>query len=478
MRRLARVIPFVAIAHAGVFLRYQQPDWATQWTDQDGYRRLGEILAATGRFTRYLNTSTYVPEVLRTPGYPAFVAIMYKLFGVSQLAVVIPQALLCGLLTIVVYRLALFVGSERLASYAALAVALYSPIPYFAALVLTELWTTFVLTVGMWLVLRAARRDHWSDYLGAGVVLGLTALCRPAFVLLPVCIAMVGASVSIFESHSGAQRATGWLVLLAAAALTCLPWFGYNYYYFHRLTISPAGGVGRATWEGSWQDVWRGRTLAELTALADRYADRAQLDAKVMRLAGVSRAPAAPMLDYVHQWQDIRRIWTSPVDPAERARARVRADQEYWRVGVHNIRTDPAAWLRRRVAVGQFVLWATDVPFRYSDINRVRPLIIYAIWAADAGLAVLAFIGLAWLLRVGFVRESALLATPLAYVSLVHFPLLTEVRLSLPAKPVMLVLAVTGASALAWLSGAQNADQRSPKATYALSDPLRPASSE
>ena len=32
------------------------------WTDQVGYQRLGEVLAATGKFTRYPDASVFVPK--------------------------------------------------------------------------------------------------------------------------------------------------------------------------------------------------------------------------------------------------------------------------------------------------------------------------------------------------------------------------------------------------------------------------------
>ena len=39
------------------------PDWATEWTDQNGYMMLGRALADTGRFTRYPDYPRFVPEV-------------------------------------------------------------------------------------------------------------------------------------------------------------------------------------------------------------------------------------------------------------------------------------------------------------------------------------------------------------------------------------------------------------------------------
>ena len=128
--------------------------------------------------------------------------------------------------------------------------------------------------------------------------------------------------------------------MLAVFGVTMLPWFMYNYVTLGRLTLSPAGGVGRGLWEGSWQATWSGRLQNELTHLADDIDNRAELDRAVEGVAAREHLPAGPMLEYVHQWEDIRLIWTEPVDPYERAMSRMKADQEYQRVALDNLRRD------------------------------------------------------------------------------------------------------------------------------------------
>ena len=74
----------------GYFIAFEGGEGAGKST-QEG--RLAESLATTGQFTRYAGTDTVAPEVIRTPGYPAFVAVIYKLFGVgNNTAVAIAQA--------------------------------------------------------------------------------------------------------------------------------------------------------------------------------------------------------------------------------------------------------------------------------------------------------------------------------------------------------------------------------------------------
>ena len=161
----------------------------------------------------------------------------------------------------------------------------------------------------------------------------------------------------------------------AAFAIAMVPWFTYNYVTLGRFTLSPAGGVGRGLWEG----LMAGHVVRPPAERADasRRRHRRSRDARRTRRARWPRAstlPAAPMLEYVHQWQDIRRIWTEPTDPVERAVARVAG-----RPGISARRRSKtsaairSAHLARRLARGVFILWAGEIPFRYSEINQLPP---------------------------------------------------------------------------------------------------------
>src|SRR5690606_1436456 len=127
----------------------------------------------------------------RTPGYPAFVAAVYAVFGIgNDLAVTFVQAFVFAALCLLVYGIGRRVAGHRAGLAAAGATALFSPIPHFVALVLTEFWTTFVLTAAMWFVVRAVRERRLLDFAIGGVLLSATTLVRPAFVLLPFFLAI------------------------------------------------------------------------------------------------------------------------------------------------------------------------------------------------------------------------------------------------------------------------------------------------
>ena len=443
-RRWLVAILAIAALHGAFFIWYQRPDWYTQWSDQDGYRKLGAALATTGRFTRYPESAVYVPEVIRTPGYPAFVAMVYAIAGIHQLPVTIAQVGLFLLICVLVYAMGREVASGGIALAAAAATALYSPLPYFAGLVVTETFATLWCTAAIWLCLRARNERGWSRSIAAGIAMGVTALVRPAFALMPFF--MFGAAALVLP---GRRRLSRWAAGTTAAVLTIAPWLTYNYVYLHRFTMSPGGGLGRAVFESSWQGKWSGRVQDQLTNIADGTWDRGLLDRQVETLAAAQHADPAPMLAYVHQWQDIRRIWTEPTDSVARINARMRADEEYMRVGFENMRADPTGHLRRRFTRGLFTLWAAEIPIRYSDIDATSPLIVRAIWSVQVAILALAIVGVVALAGRGLVAEAALLVTPAIYVTAIHLPLLTEARQSLPVYPAALLLATCGAAHLA-----------------------------
>lgn len=441
IRRSLLIICVVAILHALFFIWYQQPDWTTQWTDQDGYRRLGEVLARTGKFTRFPESPTFVPEVIRTPGYPLFVALIYRFAGVHQLGIALAQTGVFAGICLLVFAIARMMAPPGIALAAAAITATFPPIPYFGALVLTEVWTTFLFTAGMWALMRAVHERQIILFVLAGFLFGASALARPVFFLFPVALAMVGLILLPIFRVRPRPLPTHWAVLLVASAVTLLPWFGYNYVTLGRVTMSPAGGIGRGIWEGSWQAFWSGRLQNELTTTADDIRDPLALEVRVQAIAQREQLDAGPMLDYVHQWTEIRQIWEEPTDPHERAAARIVADAEYMRVGLHNIEQQSAGQLAKRLGRGIFILWAGEIPFRYSSINQLPPLVIYMCWAAQAVLMGAALYGLVLLARGGRLLDACILGAPILYITAVHVLLLTEARQSLAAKPTVILLA-------------------------------------
>src|SRR5205814_4774876 len=111
------------------------------------------------------------------------------------------------------------------------------------------------------------------------------------------------------------------------------------------------------------------------------------------------------------------------------------------RVALENLRKDSIGHLARRLSRGIFLLWAGEIPVRYSEIDQLSTLTKGAIWGVQALICLAALAGFVALYRAGRKAEALLFGSCLFYITAVHFPLLTEARQSLPAKPIVLLLA-------------------------------------
>lgn len=437
-----------SLLHAAIYIVHQRPDWYTGWSDQGGYKQLAAGLAISGEFTRTPGAAVYAPEPIRTPAYPAFVAIVYKLFGIhNHMAVAVVQAFVFMAICLLVFALVRRLAGDRAALIGSAMTAAFSPLPYFGALVLTELWTAFLLTATMVLTLVARERRSYRWALAAGALASITALSRPVFYLAPFGLFGLIAVIDRFRDWRK------WVLAMIAAAATLAPWFAYNYRHFDRITISPANGLGRAFWEASWQGVWAGRLQDQLTDLSEQSTDRAALDDQVRKMAAEHGADPGPMLEFVYQRQDIRGLWADPADRIKWAESRITADQEFYRVGIANARRDLAGHIKRRIIRALPVLWIGEIPYRHSAINQLPVIVIRLIWAIQAVIVGLAAYAAIRLLRGPRWREALIVAFPFAYITAVHALLLTESRQSLPGMPSVIALAATGV----WLLASRDA---------------------
>jgi 4-amino-4-deoxy-L-arabinose transferase-like glycosyltransferase len=446
-RTSARVlIVLVAVAHACLYIVYQSPDWLTEWTDQNGYMLLGQALAETGRFTRYPLYPQFIPEVIRTPGYPLFVAAVYRTLGYGHLPVALAQAGVFAGIALLAYATARLVANDRTAFAVGLVVALYPTLPYFGALTMSELFTTFLVTLGVYLWLRALD-DGGGWAAGAGLVLAAAALTRPNFQYLPVALVLF-AALMVPPSRVVRRRSAVMLLVFVTAVA---PWVIRNVVYFHAVSIAPpAAGIGRTLWEGNWQLAWPGRVQATLTRFAETTWDRSALDEQVLAYAGTVRMDAELMLRYVHEWQDMRRMWDDPQNPPDRAAARAEADRAYRRLAIENIRRHPVRHVWRRMTRGVALLWITEIPIRYSDINRLPTILIRLIWFVQGLVMAAAIAGVYVLWRRDARAQAAAFVALIVYITAVQVVLFSEARFTLPARPVELLLAVIAVQATAF----------------------------
>jgi hypothetical protein len=232
------------------------------------------------------------PTYIRVPGYPVFLAGVYKLFGHdNNRAVRIIQALVSTATCLIVALIALAwapeswdINKKRRAFLIALALAAACPaIAIYVAVILTEAWAIFFIalsTLAATYAMKAtARRPALGCWIGAGLAGGIATMLRPDSAIFVAAIGATMVLVRIFdvvrsrgESAGPKRSAAFWkpaasamliagLALSTGFALALTPWTIRNERVFHTFQpIAPegAGMPGEFTYSGylSWLKTW------------------------------------------------------------------------------------------------------------------------------------------------------------------------------------------------------------------------------
>ena len=179
---------------------YSSPDSAE-------YVALARGLANTGRFVPLDAAGRPLagPDTWRTPGYPAFLAIVIRLAGDGALALLIAQQIIAAATVPMVWSLVRRFASPRWSMLAAVAWLLDPFRLYYSLWLLAETLFVFVLLAAVLVYVRVRERG-WtlSGSLVIGLLAGALVLIRPAGLLLPV-LAVLAAALD-FRGHPARRR--------------------------------------------------------------------------------------------------------------------------------------------------------------------------------------------------------------------------------------------------------------------------------
>lgn len=158
-------------------------------TDEAMYDIWAQALVAGEPF---LDAYPYYDSPL--PAY--FLAIVYRLFGHSYLAVRLVQVLLGTLNVLILYRIAQRLFDPATAKVAGILAATYLPFLYYEGLLLKESVALFLLDSAALLILGALARPTWPAFWSVGATVGLLSLSRiNALALVAACLILIAASL-------------------------------------------------------------------------------------------------------------------------------------------------------------------------------------------------------------------------------------------------------------------------------------------
>jgi 4-amino-4-deoxy-L-arabinose transferase-like glycosyltransferase len=232
--RLTRILVAAAAVRAVFPLAALAGGVGNEWPylgDSAGYMARGHALASGAG---YINSSG-LPEIYRTPGYPAFLAAL-SLTGHMTIAAMAVQIALSVATVALIYALARAAGgSERLARTAAVIAAFEPALAQYATQLVSETLFTFLLAAALVVYARSAASVRAAML--AGLLASAAALVRPVGYLLPLVIAAAALLDRRDRPIAVRLRFSG--VVLAVAVLALGAW--------HTRNIISAGYSGFST---------------------------------------------------------------------------------------------------------------------------------------------------------------------------------------------------------------------------------------
>ena len=368
--------------------------------DADGYWHLGRQIATGGAYEMYSPPR----QVLRMPGFPAFLALTMRVFPSRMLwtrfSLCLVGTAACGL----VYLLGRTLVDPRTGLVAAGLAAVSPPMVAFTPLILSETLFALCLLGSLWTMARLSRRhsahagdgtitparpggrDAWLALL-VGALVGVACYVRPSWLLAGP---LYGAALVIASPR---RAMAAWHAVLVAAGLfaVLLPWGVRN---------------ARATGHFVLTTLWVGPSLYDgLNPAATGDSDMSFFDRD--NLMGGQGLTEYEM------------------------------DRHYRRAAWDFVRDNPGrAWTLALVKLGRYWNpWPNAAQFDHWAVRTA-----YGAFCVPAALA--ALVG-AWRLRSRF-WPVALTLGPILYFAAIHVVFVSSLRYRLPAEYPLLVLSAVG----------------------------------
>jgi 4-amino-4-deoxy-L-arabinose transferase-like glycosyltransferase len=229
---------FMAVSAAAVLLRlifvicfpgvvndsFVYGDIAKNWLEQGIYGLSGPVEVS--------------PTYIRLPGYPAFLALVFAIFGLEHYRAVLGVQVAVDLTTcFVTAAIARRTLGPRAAKSAFVLVALCPFLADYSAAALTETLEVFATAACLYFALRGLEREGFYDWIACGLAAGAAILLRPDGALLPMVV--TGYCAVRFLVPRGAhfvprrRLVQAALVVAGVSILPLVPWTVRNWRVFH-----------------------------------------------------------------------------------------------------------------------------------------------------------------------------------------------------------------------------------------------------
>ncbi len=200
----------------------------------DGYYEIANNLVAGHGFTRSAG-EPYVPDSVRMPLYPLFIAGILNIFG-SYKALFIIQALLGSASAVIAWMIAREFLGPRLSIAVGLLTALEPYTAYLTGLVLTETLFTFVFLCFIYCFLRYLKNRSLRMLVLTSALLGIATLIKPTTQYVPIFMLVIMLWNGGFNVKRFLLKEVP--VVLGVFLLILSPWIYRNYETFGNTSLN------------------------------------------------------------------------------------------------------------------------------------------------------------------------------------------------------------------------------------------------
>ncbi|WP_295448180.1 glycosyltransferase family 39 protein [uncultured Thiodictyon sp.] len=295
MRRHPRF--FVYACAAAAALRLCCVLWFPVSFDDDTvyYAELGRNAFQYGTYGSLVD-GTVIPTDVRLPGYPAFLAAVFAVFGDQHYRPVLLIQVLVDLGScLLMAGIALVLMGEGAALAVLLLAALCPFTANYAAVALTETWSIFFTSLALWAavkgnaVLRGGAGIGLSWWLVCGLAIGAATLLRPDGIMLLMALG-VFLTWRLLRAPEKRQVLTAGTASALVVVLMLTPWTWRNWVTFHELQpLAPRNFTAPAEYSPVGFYRWYKTWPAEFATLYDVF----------WKVNSVAPAPEPIVLDEV-----------------------------------------------------------------------------------------------------------------------------------------------------------------------------------
>lgn len=353
-------------------------------------------------------TAPYYPNAYRTPGYALFLCLIYKIFGINNFAVMLTQVLLNATVPVLIFYITRRYFSLRFAYLASFMVAVYPFTTIFVHVLFSEILCIFLFTLGLFLFEEARHTRKILFFSLSGITFGYCLLVRPGIALFPLFITIAYLFVE------NVKRIWKYLLIFNfCVVLVWTPWVIRNYWTMGRFIPLALEGT---------------EVLHGATVLVGKYFENKTNNPK-----------------FINQSKEIQKILgDSGLTGLEKDMKEKGILLEY---ALKNIKDNPFSYIlnsiRRipRMWISMPVANDRTRSYGFRIFGGKQFLLDLGKYFMIAYL-LFAIYGI-WILRYRLKRHIFLLL-PLIYFPLTHMFLISEARITLPARPYLIIFALIG----------------------------------